>query len=91
MRGQPGAQAEGGLVTVRLASGGILSPTGTEAVEGHPEEPELATRRAPRPKPAWSCPWASSEAPPAHFSSCSRCRLGMPVLRTTQNLWSCLW
>lgn len=62
MRGKPGGQAEGCLVTVRLASGGVASLTGTEAVEEHPEELQLATRRECRPRPGWNCPWPSSEA-----------------------------
>ena len=45
--GGPGGQAEGCLVTVQLASGGITSPTGTKAVEEHPEELELAAGRDP--------------------------------------------
>lgn len=43
MRGKPGGQTKGCLVTVQLASGGVTSPTGTEAVEESPEELELAT------------------------------------------------
>lgn len=63
MRGKPGGQAKGCLVIVWLASGGVTSPTGTEAVKEHPGELELAIRREPRPRPGWSCPWLSTEAP----------------------------
>lgn len=44
MRGKPKGQTKGCLVTVWLASGGVTSPTGTEAVKEHPEDLELATQ-----------------------------------------------
>lgn len=91
MRGTPGGQAEGCLVTVQLASGGVTFPTGTEAVEEHPEELALATRREPRPGQAGAAIGLHLKPPTAHYSICSRCGLRIPEAKTTQNLWNCMW
>lgn len=91
MRGEPGGGAKWCLVTVCLALGGVTSPAGTEAVKEHPEELELAVRRELYPGQAGVPLGLHLKPPTAHYSTCSRCGLRIPEVKTTQNLWSCRW
>lgn len=59
--------------------------------EDNPDELGLATRRDFNPLQSGATLGPDLKLSTAHYSTCSKSELRMPVVRTLRNPWSCRW